>query len=394
MRYPSSPSRSKVAARAITSPSRSKVAARAITAALLAGALICSPCAALADDAQSLEDLQNAAISAGDAYQSAQDKVDSLNAQIADNQSRIDELEAKLPEQREKASAAMRSQYLMQENTPNFISMLLDCQSLNDLIELTTYLDSIAGTQAQEIQELNQTVSELSQTKDSLQAQKAEAEKDAQAAKEAYDQAQATSEAAQRKALEEAAANEKAYEEKVASGDTSDSTTEAIAQSENSGSSDQGSSDQGSSQSGQGQQQAAPANSGSSSQSAQPQGSGSQNTSSNSSNSSSDSSSKSSKSSSGGSYSYVQASMYGEGDGLMYGTTASGATVTPTSMGVAMKKMRLGTVIEISYKGKTVRAVVNDRGPYAGNRQIDLQPAVAHALGFSGVGTVGYRVVS
>lgn len=394
MRYPSSPSRSTVAARAITSPTRSKVAARAITAALLAGALICSPCAALADDAQSLEDLQNAAISAGDAYQSAQDKVDSLNAQIADNQSRIDELEAKLPEQREKASAAMRSQYLMQENTPNFISMLLDCQSLNDLIELTTYLDSIAGTQAQEIQELNQTVSELSQTKDSLQAQKAEAEKDAQAAKEAYDQAQATSEAAQRKALEEAAANEKAYEEKVASGDTSDSTTEAIAQSENSGSSDQGSSDQGSSQSGQGQQQAAPANSGSSSQGAQPQGSGSQNTSSNSSNSSSGSSSKSSKSSSGGSYSYVQASMYGEGDGLMYGTTASGATVTPTSMGVAMKKMRLGTVIEISYKGKTVRAVVNDRGPYAGNRQIDLQPAVAHALGFSGVGTVGYRVVS
>jgi rare lipoprotein A len=86
--------------------------------------------------------------------------------------------------------------------------------------------------------------------------------------------------------------------------------------------------------------------------------------------------------------------MYGEGDGLMYGTTASGDTLTPTSMGVAMKTMPLGTIIEITYNGRTVTAVVNDRGPYSGNRQIDMQPAVASVLGFSGVGTVGYRVVS
>lgn len=93
------------------------------------------------------------------------------------------------------------------------------------------------------------------------------------------------------------------------------------------------------------------------------------------------------------SYTYVQASMYGSGDGFMYGTTASGDKVTPTSMAVAMKTMPLGTKIQLTYNGNTVTAVVNDRGPYVAGREIDLQPAVAAALGFNGVGTVGYKVV-
>lgn len=93
------------------------------------------------------------------------------------------------------------------------------------------------------------------------------------------------------------------------------------------------------------------------------------------------------------SYTYVQASMYGSGDGFMYGTTASGDKVTPTSMAVAMKTMPLGTKIQLTYGGNTVTAVVNDRGPYVAGREIDLQPAVAAALGFGGVGTVGYKVV-
>lgn len=93
------------------------------------------------------------------------------------------------------------------------------------------------------------------------------------------------------------------------------------------------------------------------------------------------------------SFTYVEASLYGRGDGFMGGTTASGDKVTSTSMAVAMRTMPLGTVIEITYNGTTVQAVVDDRGPYVGNRQIDMQPAVADALGFSGTGTVGYRVV-
>mgnify|MGYP000835847717 FL=1 len=77
----------------------------------------------------------------------------------------------------------------------------------------------------------------------------------------------------------------------------------------------------------------------------------------------------------------------------MGGTTASGEKVTETSMGIAMLNVPLGTRVEIRYGGRSVIAYVNDRGPYAHGRVIDMQPAVARALNFVsvGVGTVQYR---
>ncbi len=77
----------------------------------------------------------------------------------------------------------------------------------------------------------------------------------------------------------------------------------------------------------------------------------------------------------------------------MGGTTANGSIVTETSMGIAMLNVPFGTYVEISYGGKSVVAVVNDRGPYAAGRVIDMQPAVARALNFLdvGVATVQYR---
>ena len=40
--------------------------------------------------------------------------------------------------------------------------------------------------------------------------------------------------------------------------------------------------------------------------------------------------------------------------------------------------------------GRTVVATVDDRGPYVGGRTFDLNQNTAAALGFAGVGTVGY----
>lgn len=87
------------------------------------------------------------------------------------------------------------------------------------------------------------------------------------------------------------------------------------------------------------------------------------------------------------------ASTYGIGDGLMGSGCANGSKVTSTSMGVAHKTLPLGTKIQVVYKGKLVNAEVCDRGPYVAGRELDLQPAVAWALGFDGVGEVEYRVV-
>lgn len=373
------------------------IAAKATFAALIAGALTCLPIGALAET-PSLEDLQNKAIEAGQNYQIAQDKVDDINRQIEENQSHIDEIETKLPEQREKAAVAMRSQYRFQESSPNLIGLILDSNSVNEFIEQVTYLDTIANSQADEIAQLNSMEDDLTSTKATLEGQKKQAEQDAKEAKRTYDDARSTSEAAQQKAREDAAAAQAAYEAQVAAGNTSDATTEAVAQSEaknpspapvssptnNSNNADNA--DSGESPSPSKPSPSKPSDSSSSKPS--PSDDSSRGSSNN-----SNSSGTSSPSKTTASYTYVLASTYGIGDGLMYSATASGGRVTPTSMGVAMKTMPLGTVIEIIYNGRTARAVVNDRGPYVGNRQIDLQPAVANALGFDGVGRVGYRVV-
>lgn len=87
----------------------------------------------------------------------------------------------------------------------------------------------------------------------------------------------------------------------------------------------------------------------------------------------------------------ARVSWYGPG---FYGhTMAGGGSLTPTSMVVAHRTMKFGTKVQISYNGKTVVAVVRDRGPYVAGRTFDLGPGTAHALGFSGVGTVQWRVV-
>ncbi len=87
------------------------------------------------------------------------------------------------------------------------------------------------------------------------------------------------------------------------------------------------------------------------------------------------------------------ASTYGIGDGLMGSSCSDGSTVTEDSMGIAHKTLPLGTTVQIIYNDTVVEATVCDRGPFVAGRDIDLQPAVANALGFDGVGQLDYRVV-
>jgi rare lipoprotein A len=57
-------------------------------------------------------------------------------------------------------------------------------------------------------------------------------------------------------------------------------------------------------------------------------------------------------------------------------------------LGVANRTLPCGTKVMLRYGGRTVNAVVDDRGPYAGGREWDLNQNTASALGFGGVGTV------
>lgn len=81
---------------------------------------------------------------------------------------------------------------------------------------------------------------------------------------------------------------------------------------------------------------------------------------------------------------FAEASWYYDG-----GSTASGYHAT---YGVANKYLAFGTHVRFVYHGRSVDAVVDDRGPYVGGRVWDLNQNTAGALGFGGVDTVGYHI--
>jgi rare lipoprotein A (peptidoglycan hydrolase) len=89
---------------------------------------------------------------------------------------------------------------------------------------------------------------------------------------------------------------------------------------------------------------------------------------------------------------YVLASWYGPG---FHGNeAASGEKFDEYAMTVAHPYLPFDTLLEITYNGNTVIARVNDRGPYEGNRGIDLSRGVAEQLGFDGVDDVQIRIIN
>ena len=78
------------------------------------------------------------------------------------------------------------------------------------------------------------------------------------------------------------------------------------------------------------------------------------------------------------------ASWYGPGfDGL---TTASGETFDADGVSTAHPSLPMGTDLIVSYGGKSVPVTVNDRGPFTGNRELDLSQGAAKQLGLIGPG--------
>jgi rare lipoprotein A len=70
--------------------------------------------------------------------------------------------------------------------------------------------------------------------------------------------------------------------------------------------------------------------------------------------------------------------------------TASGERARPTGYTAAHRTLPFGTRVRVTNKtnGRTVVVRINDRGPFVSGRVIDLTPAAAHALGFSGLARV------
>lgn len=271
----------------------------------------------------------------------------------------------------------------------SLIKVLLESQSISDLVNNMQYFDAIQEDQARQIAEqkqleatFNEALDDLNKKKDEqvkaisdAEAKQTEAQQVVAQATAHLSDAQAAAEAARLAELQKQAEALKAQQE-------AQSQTEQAAAEESTGAAEKA------------EESGNSAASNSSNQSS----SGS----SNSSNGSNSNNSNSSNTSSGWQSGVVSA--YGStSDGTLGAHTATGAIVSESSMGVAVPmsmpnyRSYFGRSVEISYGGRTVVAVVNDCGGLGGgSRALDLQPGVWKALGASscfdwGVRTVSYR---
>jgi rare lipoprotein A len=76
--------------------------------------------------------------------------------------------------------------------------------------------------------------------------------------------------------------------------------------------------------------------------------------------------------------------------------TANGEHANPKGLTAAHKTLPFGTKVRVvnNRNGKSVVVRINDRGPFVRGRIIDLTPAGAQALGFSGLAPVSLESAS
>ncbi len=84
------------------------------------------------------------------------------------------------------------------------------------------------------------------------------------------------------------------------------------------------------------------------------------------------------------------------GDELRGDPTASGEPFNPDGLTAAHRELPLGSVILVEWEGEQVEVRVNDRGPYHGDRVLDLSRAAADVLGYTDLGAadVCFQVVA
>jgi rare lipoprotein A (peptidoglycan hydrolase) len=74
------------------------------------------------------------------------------------------------------------------------------------------------------------------------------------------------------------------------------------------------------------------------------------------------------------------------GPGFNGRKTANGERFNQNAFTAAHKTLKFGTILNVTYNGRSVKVRINDAGPYVGGRVIDLSKAAAQALGMIGPG--------
>jgi rare lipoprotein A len=78
--------------------------------------------------------------------------------------------------------------------------------------------------------------------------------------------------------------------------------------------------------------------------------------------------------------------------------TASGERFDPNAMTAAHRTLPFGTLVRVTYRGRSVVVRINDRGPFVQKgghftRDIDLSQGAARRIGLPGVGEVSVDVI-
>lgn len=348
-------------------------------------------------DAQETLDAAEARLTQiSDEHAKLQQEADDLQVQIDDAVEGVMAAQSEMQEGRARLGEMVSYEY--KTGGVGVLKVILESENLSELLDNLHYVDSMQKAQAEEIDLQRQREEAFTAALDDLNDKKdAQMAKVDQAEKKSAEAAQVVSnaEAQLSKAQDEAAAAEaerlaalKAQAEALAA------EQEAAAQAE--AAQEEAAQEQADDANAAGSGDAEADASGGSSNGGGASNGGSNNSSNNGSNGGSDSSQEGWKTGS--------ASAYGsESDGTLGASTATGAVVTETSMGVAIPlswpnaRSYLGRQVEISYGGSTVIATVNDLGGMGGgSRSLDLQPGVWKAFGASscfdwGVRTVSYR---
>lgn len=82
------------------------------------------------------------------------------------------------------------------------------------------------------------------------------------------------------------------------------------------------------------------------------------------------------------------------GPGFVGSPTASGRPYDPERLSCAHKTLPLGTVLHVRANSSSTNCLVDDRGPYVGDRILDLSRAASRALGYTGTAEVTAEVLT
>lgn len=152
------------------------------------------------------------------AYNDAVAAADDLQKKIDENNASIEKLEAQLPAQQEKASAAMRDIYKAKQGANPLMSFMLNSESLSDFLTKMVYMNQVQDANTKALEELEATQQELEQDKTELTQAKAQLDAKKTEAAKALSTAQSEASAAQAKAEAEAAAELAAAQAEAAKG--------------------------------------------------------------------------------------------------------------------------------------------------------------------------------